>query len=96
MTTAERIVLTSPFLDTVRNLDFSETQYAEIVAALKTLAEEWKQKDTIDKRIACELFILPSVVRGSALRMGATAIGTQLANAAEELESLVSECLMPE
>ena len=96
MTAAERLVLTSPFLDTVRNLGFSETQYAEIVAALTALTEEWKLKDTIDKRVVCELFILPSVVRGSAIRVSGTAIGNRLADAAEELETLVLECLMHE
>jgi hypothetical protein len=96
MTKTEQEVLSSPFLDTVRDLRFDESEYSRIVSLLQTLAEEWAAAEVVNKRVAAELFILPSVMRGAAARLTGSKSSERLLDAAEEIETLALQCLMPE
>ncbi|HJK93541.1 MAG TPA: hypothetical protein RMH85_24645 [Polyangiaceae bacterium LLY-WYZ-15_(1-7)] len=52
MTKSERELLDSPFLDSLRDLRFDETEYARLVAILESLSEELAPAQTVDKRVA--------------------------------------------
>jgi hypothetical protein len=93
MTENEQFLLSSSFVDTARNLEFDEVQYSRLVAALEGLAGEWAGKDLVERQVVAELFILPSVLRGSAHRLSGREVGRRMSNAAEELETLVFRIL---
>ena len=96
MTKTEQDILSSPFLDTVRDLRFDEAEYSRLISLLQALAEEWVPAEVVNKRVAAELLILPSVVRGAAARLAGSKSSERLLDAAEEIETLALQCLMPE
>ena len=100
MTKAELQILSSPFLDRIRELRFDNDAYAALTDALETLAVEWANAEVVNKEVAGELFLMPMMVRGAADTMARhpdsmrAQEAEDLRRIADDLESLVFQCVV--
>jgi hypothetical protein len=92
MTDCEAQLLSSEFVDRIRELRFDAIEYSKLRSVLEKLADEWREVIVIEKVVALELFILPMMTRASAAKLSG-ADSERLRTVADELEALVFRCL---
>jgi len=96
MTRAENVLMSSSFLDKVRMLKFDQGEFGRLIDALESLVDEWREETHVNKAVAAELFLLPTIVRSMAQNVHDAGQRNIFVEAADELESLALQCLMGE
>ncbi|MFZ5987821.1 MAG: hypothetical protein ACOYWZ_11940 [Bacillota bacterium] len=92
-------ILNNTFIDKVRNqMQIDEQQYKDLCESLETLANEWSNKEVIDKELALVLYSAPQIVRNIFLSFKEhneplPDIAKRLEDIWVELDALVIECL---
>ena len=90
-------IMRNKFVERLRmELVIDENEYELLCKALKELAQEWQSKNSIDKELAGDLYVLVPIARNMAEDVararGGLAVKHKVEEMATELDALVIEC----
>src|SRR5262245_63417073 len=90
----KRSIDDNQFLVGLRGLQVDEQLYERLCVDLHELADTWRDKTTIDKMMAADLYIIGSVAAHAARKTRELKLssGDRVEDVAHELDALVGKC----